>query len=80
MLAVIAIVMMSALTALVSLGGTAIADDPTIVTFTSTPIGGNWTVPANVYHVEVLVVGGGGGGGEGYSYVGGGGGGGYHLD
>jgi len=42
----------------------------TVVQFTSTGTS-NWTVPANVYRVDVLVVGGGGGGG---AWVGGGGG------
>jgi len=44
----------------------------TVVQFTSVGTS-NWTVPANVYRVDVLVVGGGGGGG---AWVGGGGGGG----
>jgi hypothetical protein len=45
-----------------------------VVTFNSTPAGGNWTVPAGVTSVEVLVVGGGGGGGSGYGGGGGAGG------
>lgn len=45
----------------------------TVQTFTSTPAGGTWTVPANVFQVDVLVVAGGGGGG---AWVGAGGGGG----
>jgi hypothetical protein len=57
--------------------------DP-VVTYTTTPAGGNWTVPAGVNSVQVLVVAGGGGGGGSYSntiypYQAGGGGGGGGL-
>ena len=39
----------------------------TVVSFTSTPVGGTWTVPAGVTQLEVLVVAGGGGGGSGFN-------------
>jgi len=42
---------------------------PTIETFTSTPAGGNWTVPDRVTSVKVLVVGGGGGGAKGQAAI-----------
>ena len=48
-------------------------------TFTSTPGGGTWTVPAGVTSVEYLVVGGGGSGGIGYGPSGGGGAGGFRT-
>ena len=46
---------------------------PTVISHTSTPGGGTWTVPAGVTSVEYLVVGGGGSGGSSYGTAGGGG-------